>query len=116
MSYYSFRIALDWGFSDNRKFVGKYNKIPSRIYDAYKKEIYLILLASRMTFEKKKVYVSFTVFKKTMSGDCTNFVKGVCDGIKLYTKRFGLDDNWFACCADWQIDKENPRIEITVRQ
>lgn len=113
---HSFSIPLDWGFSDNRKFVGKYNKIPSKTYDDMKKTIYWKMFESKMIFHKTKVFVSFVVYKSTMRGDAHNFTKGICDGLKLYTTSFGLDDNWYCVCSDWHIEKENPRIEITVRQ
>ena len=65
------------------------------------------------TFTDAKIYVRIMVYRPDMRGDAQNFVDAICDGIKV---GIGRDDNVFAVSVDWELDPDNPRIEIEVEQ
>lgn len=63
--------------------------------------------------DKEKVMISFTHYRKGHTSDAHNFTEGVCDAIK---GAIGVDDRYFKTIFDYEIDKENPRFEITITQ
>jgi len=63
--------------------------------------------------DKAKVYVDIVVFKPNHKSDAINMIDGVCDAIK---EVIPVDDRYYGVWCDWEIDKENPRLEIRVWQ
>ncbi len=61
--------------------------------------------------KKQDLWVAYTWHRKNMRGDASNFLNPINDAIK---KCLDFDDNWFSGMYSWTIDKENPRISITV--
>ena len=63
---------------------------------------------------KSKVWVKLVVYLPNHRWDCHNFIKAILDIIE---KAIGINDAWFAIDkCDFEIDKENPRIELEVWQ
>lgn len=67
----------------------------------------------RCVWQKYKVLVTIMIYKPDNRGDAINFIDTICDGIKA---GIGIDDRYFSVSLDWEIDKRQPRIEITVSQ
>lgn len=53
------------------------------------------------------------MFKPDHRLDAINFLDGIADGVK---DAIGIDDRYFSATIDWSIDKQNPRIEVFIRQ
>ena len=64
-------------------------------------------------WEKRKLWVKLMIYRPDMLADPSNFVDAINDAVKIAT---GVDDNQYSGSYDWKIDKEKPRIEITVEQ
>jgi len=109
-----FEIPLDWNLSKNKKYVSKYSKALNPKYKSILQGIGFLVKQSFPDYIKAKVWVFIMVYKPTKTGDCSNFVDGVLDGIKMSDNM--PDDNYYSGVYDWAIDKENPRIEITIQQ
>ncbi len=62
---------------------------------------------------KRKLHVALMVFKPTHRMDAINFGDVICDAVQDAT---GLNDRWYTLEVDWAIDRETPRIEITISQ
>lgn len=62
---------------------------------------------------KVKVHVEIMVYRPNFYMDPPNFVDTIVDAVKV---GIGVDDRYFAGKWDYELDKLNPRIEITVRQ
>ena len=78
--------------------------------------IYLIkaeLNKHNVKFLEKKVYIDVMVYKNGMHNDPINFLDGIADAVKL---GINVDDRNFSGSWDWEIDKENPRFELEIRQ
>lgn len=45
--------------------------------------------------------------------DAVNYVDSIADAVRDGT---GIDDKWFKFTVDWGIDRDNPRLELTVIQ
>jgi len=114
----SLSIPLDWGFSKNRKYVSKWSKELSKKYVDLKNIIFYSLELKRVVFIKKKLWIIIKVTKPTYSGDSHNFIEGICDGVKLYTKKIcDMDDNMYSTVTDWEVTKaKKPGIEIRIYQ
>lgn len=93
-----------------RKFIG--------LADSYRFAKHEVTLACRkaasgMRFKKSKIWLTIRVFKPNHRLDAVNFLDGIADGVK---DAIGVDDRYYSATIDWAIDKENPRIEIFIRQ
>ncbi len=64
-------------------------------------------------WEKGKLSVQIMIYRPNMRADPSNFVDAINDAVKVAT---GVDDRHYSGSFDWVLDKENPRIEITVAQ
>ena len=113
-----FTLPFDTGLSKNRaktilgrgrkKFIGLTEE-----YRAITKNYIAILepMFINKEFKKQKVYITMRVFKPNHRSDAINLVDGMADILK---KVMGLDDRYFSVWCDWEIDKENPRVEIYI--
>lgn len=100
-----------WGKGRNRKMqIGLCDT-----YKAAKLEVYYeCLKASRgMRWKKQKIWLTIRVFKPNHRLDAINFLDGIADGVK---DAIGVDDRYYSATVDWDIDKDNPRIEVFIRQ
>ncbi len=64
-------------------------------------------------WRKSKLFVDIMIYRPDMRSDPVNFLDAIIDGIKVAT---GVDDNLYSGSWDWELDKENPRITITISQ
>jgi len=65
-------------------------------------------------FYENKVWLDIFVEKPTHQADAINVIDGLADAI---TKAIGIDDKWFSIYRlDWMINKENPKIWVTITQ
>ena len=64
-------------------------------------------------WEKRKLWVRLMIYRPDMRADPSNFVDAINDAVKIAT---GVDDRHYSGSYDWEVDRENPRIEITVEQ
>ncbi len=71
-------------------------------------------------FVESKVWVKIMVYrKKDPNGegpadiDPINFLTAIADAAKL---AIHVDDDWFSAVVDWEVDAENPRIEVVIEQ
>ena len=63
---------------------------------------------------QSKLFIDLLVEKPTMRGDAINFIDTIADAIKSV---IDFDDNWFCIGrVDWKINKNNPKIWITLKQ
>lgn len=62
---------------------------------------------------KAKLWVRILVFKPNHRMDAGNFVDVTLDALQLAT---GLNDRWYSGSWDWEIDREDPRLEIEISQ
>ena len=112
MDVINFTIPFLTVLSKNRRSAFKGNKMKNPEHAAaqdlvsykFKKELMLSPEAI-----KGKCLVQIIAYKPNMRFDCINLVNPICDALKVC---LDFDDNYFACNADWAIDKKNPRIEI----
>jgi len=75
--------------------------------------IAMMLKAKRIHWNIGKLFVNVVVYRPDMRADPVNFLDAILDGVKVAT---GVDDRYYSGSWDWQLDKEKPRIEITVWQ
>ena len=105
------------GLSKNRKFVGRCAKVLSPEYKRAKSVIYSLVKSalnkSTSSYSKQKVWIGIMIYRPSMRGDPSNNIEGICDSIKL---AIGIDDNYFSCVCDWEVDKLNPRLVISIIQ
>lgn len=62
---------------------------------------------------KSKLWVRIMVYRPHLLGDPANFVDTILDAVQEGT---GVNDRYYSGSWDWIVDKDNPRIEITVEQ
>lgn len=117
----NFQINYDTDLSKNKKFCGtrmgrfiqnpKYKKAKDKVILQLKNA--LKTHPNPVKFEpKKKVYIAATFFRPDLKSDIQNFQEAICDAI---SKVIAVDDRYFAFKAwDWEVDKENPCIYISV--
>ena len=74
----------------------------------------------RPVFRDDKVWVKIMVYrpkhpraKGKRDVDPINFEQSIADAIKWAIK---VDDDMYSSVVDWEVDVDNPRIEITVEQ
>ena len=84
--------------------------------DARKTLYWLIkqqLILTGWVAKKEKTFVEIHLFKPTHRGDSGNYTNAVCDVIQ---EVLGINDSWFVPSNPWDIDRKNPRLEITIWQ
>lgn len=104
------KFPLDWSYqSKNKKYVAFKNKTLNPLYRQWKEAIALAFQqeASSHTITKTKSLISIFVVKKSERGDVTNLIDGICDGIKLFTEKVGLDDNRFVVACEYSVEPES---------
>lgn len=60
---------------------------------------------------KAKIWIVITVYRADFRSDPINALDFVCDAAKLAIK---VDDRWFSATVDWEVDRQEPRIEVSV--
>ena len=107
----SHRIALGKTKGGKRK----YFNIPNKAYTKTLEDIGTLILGklNGHKFAKDKIMLDIMVYKTNMNGDPLNLVDGIADAVKGV---IGVDDRYYGMFLDWEIDKENPRIELTIKQ
>jgi hypothetical protein len=100
--------------SKNNKFGCYSNKSLSLKYERYKRLVSLRFKKFCKQLTKKKVWVFINVCRPNMRADPSNFIEGIHDAIKEVCPN--VDDNYFSTVCDWNVDKINPRVEITIIQ
>lgn len=66
---------------------------------------------------RKKVFISGVVYKDSNRSDAHNLIKGLFDALQKGINTKGVTDNYFSIALwDYNIDKENTRIELEVWQ
>ena len=66
---------------------------------------------------RKKVFIDAIVYKKDNRSDHHNCIKGILDVMQKAIDQKGVTDNYFSISLwDYEIDKDNPRIEVKVWQ
>lgn len=63
--------------------------------------------------EKFKTHVEILVVRPDMRADPANFIDGICDAIKTV---IGVDDRYYSLEVDYELDRDKPRIDITISQ
>lgn len=59
-----------------------------------------------------KIWIGATLYKPRSNIDCANQIDGLFDAIE---EGLGIDDHWFSIYRfDWQIDRKNPRIILSI--
>lgn len=100
-----------WGKGRNRRYqIGLTDS-----YLSAKQQVYFTCRKASwgMKWKKSKVWLTIRVFKPDHRLDAINFLDGIADGVK---DAIGIDDRYFSATIDWSIDKQNPRIEVFIRQ
>ena len=116
MHQFSFTLDYNTCISVNAKYSSR-NFSKSKAYKEYQEHVQWQILRTGkyQTFDpEKKVYIAGMVYRPDYRSDIDNFIKGIFDAI---SSMIGVNDNRFAIKYwDYEICKENPRIEITVSQ
>lgn len=60
-----------------------------------------------------RIHVDILVVMPRFLSDAVNYVDTICDAVRDGT---GVDDKWFSCSVDWDVDKERARIEVRLSQ
>ena len=60
-----------------------------------------------------KTHISLKVYKPNNRSDAANFLDTILDATQI---GIGVNDRFFSGSFDWEIDKLNPRFEITISQ
>lgn len=100
--------------SKNKKFAFRRSKVKSKGYADFQRSVAIAFKSFCKQLEKRKVWIIIFVYRPNMRADPTNFIEGICDGVKVVCPN--VDDNYFSCICDWFLDKTNPRFEITIIQ
>ena len=97
-----------------------YRRFPNDNYTKILNEICVLIQAQRGRFnvpthpQADEIMLSYTVYKPTHNGDSFNLLDGLADAVKTI---IGIDDRYFGCGGiRTVIDKDNPRIELVIRQ
>lgn len=72
-----------------------------------------LIAIERPMFREDEITVTIRVVRPDRRSDAPNFVDRVCDAVK---RAIAVDDVWFGAVAIPEIDAENPRLEVEVRQ
>ena len=114
----TFTIPYNTALSKNRAktLLGRGSKKFIGLNSTYRKLIsdHISNLRSPKSYqEDTKLYVTIRVFRPDFRSDPVNFVDAVCDILK---KVINVDDRYYSVWCDWELDKENPRIEIFINE
>ena len=108
-------IPYDKYLSKNFKFGSRYKKYLRKEYVTARNTIIRVLRVKVGRYPrpipKTKVYVDYYWYREKHNGDTSNFREGIEDAVKVCIP---IDDRYFAGKQDWFIDKENPRLEISI--
>lgn len=114
-----FTSPFNSDISKNRKYtVNRYNhKIV--ISTKYKKAFGEIQFVVQQAMEKagiesfpmSKLYIVAKVYKPNNRFDAANLIDGLFD---VLDKTIGVNDRYYSGAFDWDIDKNNPRIEVAI--
>lgn len=111
----TFSIPFDWCLSKNAMANfgrGRYWKNPSTT--ASQEIIIWKIRQTKIKWIQDKLYISILVEKPNQRGDAINFIDTIADGVKKGTE---IDDRWFCLeRIDWIINKNEPKIWITIKQ
>jgi len=94
-----------------RKFIGLTEEYRSL------KEVYTMLIKDQLrvqpTFpaDTKRIFVVMRCYKTNHRSDAHNQIDGICDVLQAAT---GFNDRYYTIYCEWDIDKDKPRIEITM--
>lgn len=115
MNKITFEYPYTPQLSKNKRYAFRGSKKKNPLHQAAQDEVSLLFKAAMRNNDiplKRKIWIGYTWHRENMRGDITNFLNPICDAIK---ECLTFDDNWFSVSMlDWEIDKENPRFEITV--
>ena len=109
-------IPYDTALSKNKKGITRTGRVYTPTATKAAREALSWSLKSRMKgkkFKEEKLEVKLEIFRPDMRTDPANFLDYVLDGIK---EPIGIDDRWYEIVIRWEINKENPRIRITITQ
>lgn len=112
---FTFSIPYIKYLSKNRMkaFAGGHYYLPEETRKAKEHIIYPIK-NSKIKFIQSKLYIELFIEKPKHQGDAINFIDTIADAIVQAT---GIDDRWYCIGrVDWQINKINPKIWITIKQ
>lgn len=103
--------------SKNDKYFGRGKIIKPEFRSAVEAIFYKVKITKNKNnvkfIDKKKVTIDFLHYRKKHNSDAHNFIEGICDAIK---DAIEVDDRYYKVISDYEIDKENPRFEITITQ
>ena len=60
---------------------------------------------------KTKIWVKILVRRPNMKGDPLNCLDLIADAVQ---RAIEVDDRWYSASIDWDVDKQNPGIRVTV--
>lgn len=60
-----------------------------------------------------KTWIRIFVEMPNRNGDAINFIESVADAVK---DAIGIDDNWYSVELDWSLNREAPKLHITISQ
>jgi len=110
------KISIPYSAALLKNRMWRHGKGRTYLNPATKKEIEAIgieIKSKGVAWEKRKIWVCIKVYRPDMRADPCNFIDAILDGVKVGT---GVDDRYYSGLWDWELDKDNPRIEITVDQ
>lgn len=110
----SFNVPYDSNLSKNRRYAFYKSKFKNpkhkKAQELITKEFEKLYLKSKPAI-KGKTIIKIYCYKKDMRGDISNFINPINDAIKVVLP---YDDNYFINITDYEIDKENPKINISI--
>ncbi len=103
------------GFSKNGLYGRKKNKAFLRKEAKKARQDLVDLIKQKpQPWAQTKTWLGIKVIRPNFRSDPINFIDGIADAIK---EGIGVDDKWFAIeYLDWEIDKNNSKIEVTIWQ
>jgi hypothetical protein len=111
----SFIIPYLTELSKNKRYGYRGNKKLSYGYKnakCYTSTMFKQALAGHPIPRKSKCYVQIMCYRPSMRDDPCNYIDGICDSL---TPHLCFNDNYFSVNVDWELDRENPRMEISFK-
>lgn len=108
-------LPFDRKLSKNKVFITKQGHIVrwKETNDA-RKDLVWEIKGIRHVFFQAKIWLDVTVFQPDHMGDALNYIDNIADAIQ---EAIGINDRWYAISnLNWHIDKNNPRIQIKIKQ
>lgn len=112
----SFKLPFSWGVSKNALY---HPNMQHRIYLSkegkdMKELIAWTIKKEKVDWKQTKLYLEIFVEKPKDKGDAINFLDIIADGVQMGT---GINDKWYCIeRLDWQINKNDPKIWVTIKQ